>query len=344
MNLPAAAWRTLDGPDADVVVSTRCRVARNLDGVPFPWRADAGACARVATTVVEALRAHGDAWSRCVLVDGEVDDGLAARLAEERYTTREWRAHGTGCAAVVGRGGALSAMLNEEDHVRFQCVLPGLQVREAYARAWAAAEDLGDRVPLAASPEFGFLTASPANAGSGVRVSAWVHVPGLAAEGRLLAVLDAASELGSTVRGTHGEGTSGTGELFQMSNTWADARSVERALERLGAAAAYVVGEERRARAIRFGGERGRTALGEAAGEALRLLAAETSAPKRLLQLASVLRLAVAEGVLPGRLPETARWLAVAGGVDPEASFTVAQAVERTAELRALLGSRLPGS
>ena len=338
MNLPRPVWRTKTGPDADVVVSTRCRVARNLPDIPFPWRASPADRRRVADAALRGLAECGAPWSPFAILRLEDLDRKSLRaLADERYTTREWAAGAGGQALAVSRDSPLSVLLNEEDHLRFQCLLPGLQVRRAFRIVADAVERLGARLSFAWSEEFGFLTASPVNVGSGLRVSVWMHVPALASDGRLQSVLDAAAELGSSVRGAHGEGTSGTGELFQLSNTWSDSRSAERAAERLSAAAAYVVEEERAARAVQFGGPQGRAALHEAAHEALKLIAREDATPRRLLQLVSVLRLAVAEGVLPGRLRETAHWLAVAGGADTEGADAAMEAVERSEALRRLL-------
>lgn len=337
MNVPKPAWRTADGPDADVVVSTRCRIARNLAGVRFPWRADRSTRRAVADAVVRGLRECGAPWTGCAPIQGDaLAPALLRALLDERYVSREWAAGSGGQALILSDATELSALVNEEDHIRVQCLMPGLQVGAAYRAAADTVERLGAHVRYARDEEFGYLTSSPANAGSGIRVSVWMHVPGLALDGRLGPVLNAAVDLGSCVRGAHGEGTHGTGELFQLSNTWADARSVERAVERLRAAAAYVVEEERTARAVQFGGTRGQAALRDAAEEALGLLEREDASPRRLLQLASVLRLAVAEGVLPGRLRDTAQWLAVAGGFEGDVATVQWDAAARSAALRRL--------
>jgi protein arginine kinase len=119
---------------------------------------------------------------------------------------------------MVDEARAVSVLVNEEDHLRVQAILPGLQVRESIALARAALEALALQEELAFSDNYGWLTASALNTGWGLRVSVMMHTPALERAGQLQTVWRAAAELGGTVRGLYGEGTP-TGALFQVSNT-----------------------------------------------------------------------------------------------------------------------------
>jgi protein arginine kinase len=110
-------------------------------------------------------------------------------------------------------------MVNEEDHLRLQALLPGFFVREALELASRAETEVGRLLPYAYSSEFGFLTACPTNAGTGMRVSCMVHLPALGRTGRLGCVFESLSRLGVTARGMYGGGTYVLGDFYQVSNS-----------------------------------------------------------------------------------------------------------------------------
>jgi protein arginine kinase len=238
-------WMACTGPDADVVISSRVRLARNLVGYRFPHRADDGEREDVAAVVIEALRSDaGHAW-RFVEPGpprGESAALLRAAMARSSFGGRP------GEVLAAADGGRDFALVNEEDHVRVHHIEPGLETGTCLEDTAAIAQHLGRNLNIAVHPELGYLAASPANCGAGLRVSVMLHVPGLAAGGRLDRLFRAAERLGMTARGVFGEGTRGLGHVYQVSNQGASRDDPERIETAVRAAAAEVVGAEREAR------------------------------------------------------------------------------------------------
>jgi protein arginine kinase len=338
--LPRPLWMQETGADNDVVVSTRCRLARNLAGFPFPWRATELQRKQVAETTLEAVQRAGGPFAEAREIAADtLTPEQSARLLEWRYASQDWLRGGSNRWLIIARDTRTSLLINEEDHLRLQTLLPGLQVESTLEEAYRAESALSQQLAFAQEESIGYLTASLANAGAAMRLSVLVHLAGLAVSETLEATLEAVVGIGCSVRGLYGEGTQGIGELFQVSNTFTYGTSPERIAERVELAARYLAEAERRARRQAFGAEPGRTALAEAAQEALQQLFQAENPPRRLLPLVSILRLAIAEGILQTGLAQTAEWVALAGadaalsGPSERASERF-QAIQRSASLR----------
>lgn len=318
MQLPPPLWLRETGPDSDVVVSTRCRIARNLAGFPFPWRAGELDSKQAAETVVIAAERSG-CFRDAILVHGSrLDPESAVQLVRWRYAGRDWIAGGRSRKLLISSDTALSLLVNEEDHIRLQSIIPGLQVESVLTRAEEAERAMRAFVEFATLPDIGFLTTCLTNAGTGLRISTLLHLAGLASQTStkarpLDAVLEAARSLGCAVRGLYGEGSSATGELFQVSNNYTYGIAPAQIADRVASAAKYLIEAERAARRTQFGGSVGRARLAEGSRQTIRALYDYEAPPAQLLQWVSTLRLAVAEGILPGRLSDTAEWVAIAG-------------------------------
>lgn len=330
-------WLTETGPESDVVVSTRCRLARNLDGCPFPWRATEKQRREIALAILSAVDGS-KAFGRGFRVSR---DGLAAdqikRLIELRLSSSDWWQGGSARWLVACPDGVCSLLVNEEDHLRLQAIMPGLQVESCLSAANEVERQLSNRLEFARKEDIGFLTASLTNAGTGLRMSVMLHLPALSASEELPKILSAAAGLGSAVRGSYGEGSSATGAFYQVSNSQGCFVETYRIVARVRASAGYLVEAEREARRAQFSDEAGRQSLREATADVLRLLFSQEAGQSRLLGLVSMLRLAAAEGVLPIDLAECAAWIPIAGaspGAGRENSAETYQAIQRTATIR----------
>ncbi|TAM56281.1 ATP--guanido phosphotransferase [bacterium] len=208
------AWMAREGPGADLAVSTRVRFARNLAGHRFPGLAGAGECGAVDRAIRVAALAAAPALRAVALPD--LSERARGILVEQFLISPQMAACGTGSLLLFDTD--VSAMVNEEDHLRLQCILPGLDLQSAYARLDAADDALEARLDFAFSERWGYLTASPSNVGTGMRASAMLHLPGLAIGGKLARVFEGLRGLGVTARGIYGEGTDAAGAIFQISN------------------------------------------------------------------------------------------------------------------------------
>ncbi len=213
-------WYEGTGPESDVVLSSRIRLARNLVEFPFPHKLNEAAARQVADKVEEALFSGG-AGLRREFASLEMDampevDRVA--LVEKHLVSREFASGGAGRRALVNRDESISMMVNEEDHLRIQAMRAGLALDETYADALRLARLLEEKLDVGFHPQFGYSTACPTNTGTGMRASVMVHLPGLTMTGYVNALVEGLRKIGFTVRGLYGEGSEATGAIYQVSN------------------------------------------------------------------------------------------------------------------------------
>jgi protein arginine kinase len=248
-------WLDASGDHADVVLSTRVRLARNLQGHAF------GPRARVndREAVLGHVRQHADRIESLAGADVLHMPALDARsrriLLERRLASRELIGEGDadpprGTAVVVAGGQPLNVMVNEEDHLRLQALVSGLRVREAWSLVDRLDEEMGRELAYAFHHEFGFLTSCPTNVGTGLRASVLVHLPGLVLTKEISKVLHALGQVGLTFRGLYGEGSEVVGNFFQISNQTTLGKSEEDLLDHLDRVVRKVIQHELDARQI----------------------------------------------------------------------------------------------
>ncbi len=244
----APRWVTERGEDGDVVFSSRLRLARNVAIAPFPSQAAPGDLARVAEACRAPFEASPD-FAAFWLLEMEALDPVARLSVVERHLVSIPLAENPEHRlAILSPTGTLAVMVNEEDHVRMQCFLPGRDVREAWRILDRLDDWLAGLLPWCFSPRYGYLTTHLANLGTGLRASAMVHLPALQMTGRREETLRAASNLGVAVRGLYGEGSESAGDLFQVSNRFALGPSEEEIVSRVDTTVKFLVGQERKAR------------------------------------------------------------------------------------------------
>lgn len=216
-------WLDASGEHADVVLSTRIRLARNVEGFAFTGRSRDGERLRILAQVREALP-RLETLGEPVLVRVDELAPLDRLLLHERHLVSKELA-GLDATQPVRIGAALvlgahdvSVMVNEEDHLRLQSLRAGFAVDAAYAAIDRVERELGARVPYAWHDQFGFLTACPTNTGTGLRASVLIHLPGLVLTKEIQRVLAGLQDLGLTYRGLYGEGSEVLGNFFQLSN------------------------------------------------------------------------------------------------------------------------------
>ncbi|MCW3059833.1 MAG: Arginine kinase [Capsulimonas sp.] len=250
-------WTSEAGWTADVILSTRARLARNLSGFPFPGRADAATLGRVAQVVIAAnkRRSKGETALKAVAID-RLTAPQRAVLIDRHLISVQHATAGPSRWALVDDRHTASVMVNEEDHLRIQAILPGLQL----SGAWRIADELDDRLAedldYAKHGRYGFLTSSLANCGTGMRLSVMAHLPGLTLSGKLEDALSAARTLGVTVRGSYGENVAMAGDVYQLSNAVSLGLTERQILARLSAVTTFIVADEQAARELLWRNER----------------------------------------------------------------------------------------
>ena len=230
-------WLDASGPHSDVVISTRIRLARNVSGYAFTGRAREGERLRMLAQVRDALGAV-PALSGSLLLRLDDLPLVDRQLLHERHLVSKELAgldaqHPVRGGAAVFVGESVGLLVNEEDHLRLQALRSGFAVPQAFEGVSRLDRELGAQVPYAFHREFGFLTACPTNAGTGLRASVLIHLPGLVLTKEIGKVLAGLQQMGLTYRGLYGEGSEVVGNCFQLSNQTTLGRSEEELQEQL---------------------------------------------------------------------------------------------------------------
>ncbi|MDT8369182.1 MAG: protein arginine kinase [Longimicrobiales bacterium] len=257
------AWLDASGEHADIVLSTRVRLARNLQGHAFGPRARVNDREAILRQVRD-LGLRADTLQRAHLWElSDLDGRARSILLERRLISKDLMGEGgevvRGGGVVVSPDGPLGIMVNEEDHLRLQVLVSGLRLNEAWNEIDRLDEELGRELPFAFHPTYGFLTSCPTNVGTGLRASVLVHLPGLVLTKEISGVLHGLGQVGLTFRGLYGEGSEVVGNFFQISNQTTLGKTEEDLVEHLDRVVRQVVRHEIRARSVLLREARGVT-------------------------------------------------------------------------------------
>jgi protein arginine kinase len=248
-------WLDASGEHSGIVLSTRIRLARNLQGYAFGPRARVNDRAAVLDRVRDVVGKVPHLEGGRVQELSDLDRRTATLLLERRLVSRDLLGEKegpplSGTAVVMGAPRGVSAMVNEEDHLRLQSLHSGLNLREAWNAVDALDEELGQELPYAYHHEFGFLTSCPTNVGTGVRASVLLHLPALVLTKEIAKVLQGLAQMGLTFRGLYGEGSEVVGNFFQLSNQTTLGKSEEDLVDHLDRMVRQVIQYELRARQV----------------------------------------------------------------------------------------------
>jgi protein arginine kinase len=297
--IPPADTARRKGPHDRIVMSSRVRLARNVRDAAFPVWAKKPERVRLLELIrpaVEGLPEMKEAFS-------ETMDSLSALdkqiLVERHLISREHAAKSSGSGLVLNKDETLCFMINEEDHLRMQALRPGLQLRQAWAAIDQADSVLEKKLEYAFNPEMGYLTACPTNIGTGIRVSAMLHLPGLVLGEQINPIIQSVNKLGLAVRGLYGEGTEALGNVFQVSNQMTLGESETAIVERLEKVLAQIIEHEENARASLL--EKKPKMVYNHIGRAYGILAnAHSISSKETMNLLSLMRLGIDVALFPG--------------------------------------------
>lgn len=230
-------WLEGSGPHAGIVLSTRVRLARNLQGHKFNTRTRDSEREQIFEQVRQAAEHSAVKGGLCLDLHS-LSPASRKVLHERHLVSRELAGIGAdrplrGAGLMVGPRDSLSVMINEEDHLRLQALMSGLQLRESFKKADQLDEELGAQLPFAYHHEYGYLTSCPTNVGTGLRASILVHLPALVLTKEIGRVLQGIGQVGLTFRGLFGEGSEVVGNFFQISNQTTLGKSEEDLIEHL---------------------------------------------------------------------------------------------------------------
>ena len=201
-----------------IIVSSRIRLARNLEGVAFPGWAGEDECTRIHARVAGILHSL-PSLTPCLELELETLSPIDREFLRERHLiSNDLAQKSRGSGVVIRQDEVLSVMVNEEDHLRLQALRPGFQLPELWAEISALDTELEQSLRYAFSPDLGYLTACPTNVGTGLRASVMIHAPGLRLINEIEPIIKGLTKIGLAVRGLQGEGTEASGNMYQISN------------------------------------------------------------------------------------------------------------------------------
>ncbi len=249
INNAYSGWMNSHGPEHDIVISSRIRIARNTSYVPFPHLMKQEDAESVFHYVQQAISKPSERFGNLELVKlAELSQTDREILMEKHLISPNLLKDPEKKAVVLSDDEIISIMINEEDHLRIQCLLPGLQLQKAWDLANELDDYLEQTIDYAFSEQLGYLTACPTNVGTGLRASVMLHLPGITMLNQVNRVINTVAKLGLTVRGLYGEGTEAAGNLYQISNQVTLGLTEEEIIDKLVLVIKEIIEHERTAR------------------------------------------------------------------------------------------------
>jgi protein arginine kinase len=241
------SWYASDGPDNDIIISSRVRLARNLKDYTFPIIMKDDERKAVLENVREVLMSKSEPLIKDMLYVNisELTPVDREAMVERHMISSELARGREYSAAFVNKSESISVMVNEEDHLRIQCILPGLQLRECLELCSGIEDLIGQTVEYAFRSDYGYLTCCPTNVGTGMRASAMMHLPALTMTGYIGTLLETCGKIGVTVRGIHGEHSGASGNIYQVSNQISLGQSEEDIADNVNGIAVQIMNRER---------------------------------------------------------------------------------------------------
>ncbi len=241
-------WLKGTGPNSDIVISSRIRLARNLEKFPFPHWTNKKQAEDVLLKIEEARGKIGLLDNTMVFRLLDLDSIDKQFLIERHLMSYEHAQKTNFKAAIIDFEEIISIMVNEEDHIRLQVMQSGFNIYEAWNIVNKIDDALSKELVFAFSEEWGYLTACPTNTGTGMRGSVMLHLPALVMTRHINRVLAAIAKLSFTTRGLYGEGTEASGNFFQISNQVALGRSEEDIIDNINGFIRQIIEQEQQAR------------------------------------------------------------------------------------------------
>lgn len=243
-------WYEQIAPDSDVVISSRVRLARNLENYPFSATIGEEKAATLVKEVkdITALLSeilHRKFYSCNISALSDIDkSAMVERHIVSPLLAKKKQATGL----ILSEDETISIMINEEDHVRIQAIVGGMNLEQAYEEADQMDDIFYEKLHFAYDEKYGYLTSCPTNSGTGIRASYMLFLPALNAARMIQKLIEEVGKYGVTIRGTYGEGTKSLGSIYQISNQKTLGNSEREIIDNLNCIVLQVVKQERKRR------------------------------------------------------------------------------------------------
>ncbi|MGF2614118.1 protein arginine kinase [Rossellomorea vietnamensis] len=245
----SSSWMSEEGPNSDVVLSTRIRLARNLSNYLFPTLFSSEEANKILEKIQESIMGESGEHGNLEFLRMSDMQPLQKRVLMEKHLVSPNLADDSSYGGVIlSEKEDISIMVNEEDHIRIQCLYPGLQLKEALQKAGEIDDWLESKLDFAFHEKSGYLTSCPTNVGTGLRASVMMHLPALIITQQMNRIIPAINQLGLVVRGIYGEGSEALGNIFQISNQITLGKSEEDIVDDLTGVVKQIIAQEQSAR------------------------------------------------------------------------------------------------
>ncbi|MGI8317232.1 protein arginine kinase [Halobacillus mangrovi] len=250
MNEAISPWMKQEGPDSDIVMSSRIRLARNFSQHPFPTVASEETLEKILEFFNGEFKNQSFRdYENFELVKMKELQPVEKRVLVEKHLISPHLAEKSDqSATLISQNEQVSVMVNEEDHIRIQLYFPGFQLDRALEQASQLDDWLEEKIDYAFDEKRGYLTACPTNVGTGMRASVMMHLPALSMTQQINRMTPAINQLGLVVRGIYGEGSEAVGNIYQISNQITLGKSEQDIVEDLHSVVKQLIDQERKAR------------------------------------------------------------------------------------------------
>lgn len=242
-------WIKSNRRNEEIVLSSRIRLARNLSKMPFPHNLTSDRRKELIKLVENAFytSSHTEEEFKTIYL-WEKDSILNEMFLEKHLISKNLLDNANAAAFILDKNETVSIMINEEDHIRIQCITSGFNLDETYDLSNKIDNLLEEKLDYAFDENIGYLTACPTNIGTGLRASVMIHLPALGLSNKMNGVLSAVTQVGMTVRGLFGEGSKAVGNIYQISNQITLGLNEEEILSNLKAVVSQIIHEEKLSR------------------------------------------------------------------------------------------------
>ena len=238
-------WLDGDGLEKDIVISSRVRLARNIEDNTLPEQMNSQAGKKVVEMVKKSLNDDFVLYNIEDLSDRERNIFVENHLISPDLLKKPQIS-----SFLLIDDEKVTVMINEEDHIRIQVLLPGLNLDESFKICNEVDDLIEESLDYSFDEKFGYLTSCPTNVGTGLRASVMVHLPALVLTGHINGILQAVTQLGLAVRGIYGEGSGSLGNIFQISNQITLGESEEEIISKIKGIVKQIISRERQSRKL----------------------------------------------------------------------------------------------
>jgi protein arginine kinase len=247
-NLESLGWLSGDGPSASIAASSRIRIARNLQDFPFPYRANPNIRTEILSLVKKSVEEEASLQIFEFVELEKISPLERQMLLEDHLVSPYFLQDIQGRGVFLHFPDSISIMVNEEDHLRLQCLMSGLNLEKAWDILTKVDDALEAKLPFAFHESWGYLTACPTNLGTGLRASILLHLPGLVFMQNIPHLIQSLNQMGLIVRGFYGEGTEAQGHFFQVANAFSIGPTEEELVAKVASITSQVIEQELEAR------------------------------------------------------------------------------------------------